>query len=77
MQGSSTDSSILGTRNTHKLAARQRYALFNDFTLTMPFGVVNGAAGIVSLAFKVIFFTYTLLQHLSSQVEQQFSCYVI
>ncbi|DBB04987.1 TPA: hypothetical protein ACH3X3_010264 [Trebouxia sp. C0006] len=52
MQGSSTDSSILGTRNTHKLAARQRHALFNDFTLTIPFGIVNGIGGIVSLAFK-------------------------
>lgn len=51
-KGSSTHSSILGTRNTHKLAARQRHALFSDFTLTIPFGFVNGIAGIVSLAFK-------------------------
>ncbi len=77
MQGSGTDSSILGTRNTHKLAARQRHALFNDFTLTIPFGIVNGIAGVVSLAFKVIVCTCTLMQRLRSQVEQQHSCNVM
>ncbi|KAL0032143.1 hypothetical protein WJX77_007583 [Trebouxia sp. C0004] len=51
-KGSSTDSSILGTKNTLKLAARERHALFNDFTLTIPFGIVNGIAGVVSLAFQ-------------------------
>ena len=76
MQGSSTHSSILGTRNTHKLAARQRHALFSDFTLTIPFGIVNGIAGIVSLVFKVTVCTYTLMQRLPSQVEQQHSCNV-
>ena len=77
MQGSSKDSSILGTRKTHKLAAIQRHALFNDFTLTIPFGIVNGIAGIVSLAFKVIFCTYTLVQCFFSQIEQQYSRNVI
>lgn len=77
LQGSSTDSSILGTRSTHKLAARQRHALFNDFTLTIPFGIVNGIAGAVSLAFKVTFRTYTLMRRFSSQIGQHYSCNVI
>lgn len=52
-QGIATDSSVLGTRNKHKLLARQRHALFNDFTLTIPFGIVNIVAGFLSLFFKV------------------------
>lgn len=53
MQGLSADSSVShGTRPGR--ATGHRHALFNDFNLTEPFGIVNAAAGIVGLFFKVV-----------------------
>lgn len=54
LQGTNADSSMLGNRKTHKLSARQRRALFNDFTLTIPFGGLNCVTGFISLRFKVM-----------------------
>lgn len=59
MQGQSADSSVsLGTRPGR--AAGHRHALFNDFNLTEPLGIVNVAAGIVGLFFKVTLLTVLL-----------------
>ena len=53
MQALSAESSVpLGT-NPGK-ASGHRHALFNDFNLTEPFGIVNAAVGIVGLFFKVV-----------------------
>ena len=52
MQEVDTDNSVsLGTRPGR--AVVHRHALFNDFSITEPFGIVNAAAGIISLFFKV------------------------
>lgn len=52
MQIHDADSSVsLGTRPSR--GAGHRHALFNDFSLTEPFGIVNAAAGTFGLFFKV------------------------
>ena len=52
LQGLNADMSLSpGTKSSK--AAKHRHALFSDFLLTMPFGIVNAAAGFISLLFKV------------------------
>ena len=42
------------SKAAQRASARQRHALFNDYNLSIPWGIVNGAAGLLSLPFKVI-----------------------
>ena len=52
MQVTGTDSSFSHDSGPGG-AAGHHHALFNDYNLTEPFGVVNAAAGIIGLFFKV------------------------
>ena len=52
MQGLGADSSVSLDARPGR-AAGHRHALFNDFNLTEPFGIVNAAAGTIGLFFKV------------------------
>ena len=40
-------------QSARRSASRQRHAWFNDYTISISLGVANGAAGILSLPFKV------------------------
>ena len=52
MQVPGADSSV-SLSTTPGRVAGHRHALFNDFNLTEPFGIVNVAAGAIGLFFKV------------------------
>ena len=53
MQGLDGDTSISIDARSGNRAVGHRQALFHDFTLTEPFGIVNAVAGIIGLFFKV------------------------
>lgn len=53
MQGLDGDTSVSLHAKPGSKAVGHRQALLHDFTLTEPFGIVNAAAGIIGLFFKV------------------------
>lgn len=53
MQGLDGDTSVSVDARPDNRAVGHRHALLQDFTLTEPFGILNAAAGIIGLFFKV------------------------
>ena len=54
MMQTSDSSNLPHSRQALSLSSRRRQAWFNDYTVSIPLGVANGAAGILSLPFKVV-----------------------